>query len=695
MTETLVDRLGSLAAQGTPITFPSLALSCEAVADQTRVAAAGPMAPLLAEAIVDAFERRDAQWTTAAAAFPQGLAAQGSFLHLTGVLQTLLGSPTAAGAWAKQLNSALLNDLAAAVHTTPLVAAARLEGAVRLAAAQAVTPYRVWEALDELPLDGPDDFLERMPRLLGVVLDCWSGEETVAATIRDLLQQLSQDEAADADAWFELGCDRLRSALSSGDLNQVTCHLAQARRLFATTAAAVEARQDADAYTAVCDALLGFAAGNTVQVADATDALERALEQQSAWLHGTHQAPWLQPRRAAEAAWSHLLLQLHSASALLDEPVWMDCWQALDCVLGVYRIARTVRPVGQGDKDLTGLASLIEPAIEDGFLRQHSFLAALRHAATHPEQQPARGLDSATAAAVLARLDARTATTSPGASSSSESGEESEEPGGATTRLLRLAPFLTLALGPQKAADIAAHLDDAALAEVEALAYTQDAARLQATDPVIVPLLDEILAQLSTHPHFTGQVRHTFTALVDQTLRFLKSRIDLTRTNLLGSGTKGPDGKTIPPYDYRRKRGPGQREPLESDLQRDFHHWLQSGQLHSIVQVETVDVGMGRADVMVHFGSLRYLTEIKKDATDNTPSYLEGHYLKQAAEYTNTNAPFGQLLVLDLTGKSTGTLRLDELAWTTAHRPTGATIDRAIVVGLVTGNRVTPADYSR
>ncbi|AJT61747.1 hypothetical protein T261_08959 [Streptomyces lydicus] len=129
--------------------------------------------------------------------------------------------------------------------------------------------------------------------------------------------------------------------MSSSDLNQVTCHLAQARRLFATTAAAVEARQDADAYTAVCDALLGFAAGSTAQVADATDALERALEQQP---------PWLQPRRAAEAAGSHLTLQLRPASALLDEPVWMDCWQALDCVLGVYRTARTVRPVGQATR---------------------------------------------------------------------------------------------------------------------------------------------------------------------------------------------------------------------------------------------------------------------------------------------------------------------------------------------------------
>ncbi|WP_371558625.1 hypothetical protein OG416_35515 (plasmid) [Streptomyces longwoodensis] len=108
-------------------------------------------------------------------------------------------------------------------------------------------------------------------------------------------------------------------------------------------------------------------------------------------------------------------------------------------------------------------------------------------------------------------------------------------------------------------------------------------------------------------------------------------------------------------------------------------------------------MGMGRADVMAHFGSLRYLTEIKQDATDNDPQYLEGRYLTQAAEYSITNAPFGQLLVLDLTPKddTQGNLRVDEVAWTTTHRPHGATTDRAVVVGIVVGNRTTPSAYSR
>ncbi|MEU3297411.1 hypothetical protein ABZ722_34395 [Streptomyces longwoodensis] len=108
-------------------------------------------------------------------------------------------------------------------------------------------------------------------------------------------------------------------------------------------------------------------------------------------------------------------------------------------------------------------------------------------------------------------------------------------------------------------------------------------------------------------------------------------------------------------------------------------------------------MSMGRADVMAHFGSLRYLTEIKQDATDNDPQYLEGRYLTQAAEYSTTNAPFGQLLVLDLTPKddTQGNLRVDEAAWTTTHRPHGATTGRAVVVGIVAGNRTTPSAYSR
>jgi hypothetical protein len=290
----LADRLNDLATTGTrAITFQEIGLPADAVREQVPEVAAGPLAPLLAEAIVHAYDAADAAWKQAAAAFPVGIAQQSSVLALTS-LETLLGSATTK-ALAKPLNGALLDGLAEQVEHLPLLAAARLEGAVRLAASDAVEPYQVWDLLEELPADGPEDFLERLPRVLGVALDCWAQQESrVSTAVRELLQHLSVDEAADVDAMFELGCDRLRTALSSTELPEVIRLTTEARSLFAAAEAAEEARDDAAAYLAVCDSILGFTANNAEQVGSAADRIEQALERRRAWLHGTHQPAWPQ-----------------------------------------------------------------------------------------------------------------------------------------------------------------------------------------------------------------------------------------------------------------------------------------------------------------------------------------------------------------------------------------------------------------
>jgi hypothetical protein len=113
-----------------------------------------------------------------------------------------------------------------------------------------------------------------------------------------------------------------------------------------------------------------------------------------------------------------------------------------------------------------------------------------------------------------------------------------------------------------------------------------------------------------------------------------------------------------------------------------------------LVAVERIDIALGRADVIVTFGTIRYLIEIKRELADSTPGSLEEKYLHQAAEYSNTNVPFGQLLVLDLTPHPDGAPRLDESVWLARHRPPGATKDRMVVVGVVAGNRLTPSDLS-
>ncbi|MFM9812910.1 hypothetical protein ACKI16_30915 [Streptomyces scabiei] len=689
----LADRLTELAADGQAITFAAIGLTPDTVASQAGDVAAGPFAPYLAEAVADAYNRSDAQWQPAASAFPQGLATQPSVLHLTASMDALLHSPAAAKSLGKPLTTALLDDLLGHIERAPLLAAARLEGAVRLAVADAVTPFKVWQALEDVPSDGPEDFLERLPRLLGLTLDRWADEDTITDTVRALLQQLVHDEAADVDAMFELGCDLLRRALSSQDMGTITTHLVQARKQFETAAQAEEARDDARTYAAVCDALLAFGRHDAAAIDRAADQIANALDQREAWLHRTHQPTWLQPRRSAEIAWHRLILQLRAAATALQEDAWMDAWQALDTVLSAYSAARTVCPLANDTSQ--GLALLVQPAIEDSFLRQQAFLAQLRHATQATSQHAAHGFDTATASALLNAVDsAAQRENDPATPSAKGDGSDDDDPGGAViARLQRLAPTLLLLLR-DRALSIGHALDDQQLLLLEGLAYDSDVARLKATDPLIVPKLDSLMTELSAQPSFTGEVRRTFSALVEQTLLFLKSRSDITRTNLFGTTPKG----TPPPFDYRRKpEGRGARKPVEADLQRDFHQWLQGGPLHNVVLVEPVDIGMGRADVMAHFGALRYLTEIKQDGSDNDHTYLESRYLAQAAEYSITNAPFGQLLVLDLTPKkdTQGNLRPDELAWVTTHRPKGATTDRAVVVGIVSGNRETPSSYSR
>ncbi|MBP1158617.1 hypothetical protein [Rhodococcus sp. PvR099] len=673
------------------VTFDALGLDPEQVQDEIVDVAAGPLAPLIAEAVVHAVNTGDSTWRRVVELFPRSFTQQRSLLALSSSIETILGSSAATESLGKMLNAALLDGLQETISSGPLLAAARLEGAVRLAVSKAVHPYHVWGVLQELKVDGPDDFLERLPRILGLALDCWAQTDTTVATaVRNLLKQLATDEAADVDAMFELGCDRLRASFAAATLAESSTHLNEARQLFAAAEAAEECRDDAAAYHAACDAILAFAAGNYAQVSEAAEKLETVLERRAAWLWGTHQQAWLLPRRSVELAWNGLLLQLQAASSILTADVWMTPWSALDAVLAAYRSSRTVQPLG-ADIATPGLAALIEPAVEDTLIRRESFLNILRHAAGNPETHPQRLFDADTAATILSRIESRQTN-----SQRNESTVISDEgdPGGASVddRLYRLAPNLIRQAGLDFARRLAADIDDTRLATIEGLAHDSDIARLRATDPIIVPLLDSLVTSLCGHPDFIGEVRHTFSALVVQTLLFLKSRGDLTRTTLFGKGKKGD-----PPYDYRRKPENGQRQALEDDLQRDFHGWLQAGPLHNVVRVEPVDLAMGRADVMIHFGSLRYLIEIKKDSTDNSREHIEGTYLAQAAEYSNTNAPFGQLLVLDLTDKkaSTGTLRLNEATWIAKHRPTGAREDRYVLTGILAGNRITPSTYSK
>ncbi|KOV35652.1 hypothetical protein AB0420_35975 [Streptomyces caelestis] len=696
----LADRLNDLAVSGHEISFESIGLPPAVVLAEVADVAAGPQAPLLAEAVTHVFDHGEEGWAEAAAQFPIGFARQPSFLHTTAALEQLFNSTAAIQVLAKPLNGALLAGLDQLVNSRPMVAAARLEGAVRLAVSDAVSPIKVWGAIEDLDdSDTHQDFAERLPRIIGLGLDRWSkDEQAITETLRGLLRRLAEGTAGDVDAFVELGYDRLRSALTSRTVADVSENVEDALAWFRTADAAEEARHDAQAYAAVCESLLAFTAGRTEDLRGAAGRLETALEQQSAWNWGMHQPAWMKPQAAADVAWGHLVLQLQRAAEFLQDDVWMEPWEALDHVLSAYQSARTVCTVGA--RDGSGLAMLVEPAVEDAFLRQQALLGQLRRAVTSPERHPGAGLDHATASSLLARVDQQVtascarARRESGTDSSGNSGEDAESD---QERAHRFAPTAVRKLGIGFTAGLAGKVSDDELKTIDGLAYMDDLTRLRQSDPLVVPLLGKMMEELSAFPDFIGETRRTFGVLVEQTLLFLKATADLDTSTAFGDGRYDSNGKKVKIRDYRRRfdKSQGDLVPLEEDLQQHFHYWLLSGQISNLVQVEPINSALGRADVLVHFGSRRYLTEIKKNHSNNERAYLERHYLAQAAEYSNTNVPFGQLLVLDLTEKEkVGTPRVDEVTWVAKHRPPGATVDRAVVAAVVTGNRYTPSDFS-
>ena len=637
-------------------------------------AADGPLAPVVAKSLTGAAARDIAGKRAELAECIDGLPAQRSLLALAATVDELLAWPPVVDAHGRQLHDALLRDLAALVDSHPLIAASRLEGALRLAIADAVPPFTVLGALTGAASGRPEEFTEALPRLLGAAMDRWAGEPAITAPLRDALDRLRHEDPAAVDAAYELGCDDLRTALTATEMTSALEALNAARSRFATVDSAEQARHDARAHAAACDAILAFAAQHRSRLADAADRLTAALDQRSAWLHGTHRPSWLRPRHAAEPAWRRLVLLLRSAADRLAETIWMDVWEALGAVLDTYTQVRSLRPL-PGARHAPGLAVVIEPTIENAIVRSQTLLASLRRtvvetsAAQHPRLPPR------TAQLLLDRIESTGRR--PGPPQSWNPPESDDR--AATARAHRLAPALVRVLGERHARGLTADLSDDDVLLLDGVVHSSEIARSRTAHPVLDPLLESLLGQLAESPEFTGDVRATFGLLLEQTLRFLLSRADLT------SATWGRSDA-----DYRRAPRGGGRTPRESDLQRDYHQWLATGQLGGLVSVEATDVAMGRADVTTAFGPVRYVTEVKRELRDSSRSGIEAAHLAQAAEYGCANVPFGQLLVLDLTAHPRGTPRVDERVWLARHRPPRGGADRFVIVGVVTGNRSTP-----
>ncbi len=309
-------------------------------------------------------------------------------------------------------------------------------------------------------------------------------------------------------------------------------------------------------------------------------------------------------------------------------------------------------------------------------MQQQSLLATLKLAADEAGSRADPPIPAAQLQLLRDRIDVLTERP-PEQRHRREPGDTSEGDPSPLDRLITSTPSLLSVLGPEKAERLAVGLGEELLDLMEGVAYRR--ITTSAGGPAVDLLVRQLKSGLAGCPDYVGRVRQCFDLLIWELVTFLAARHDMQLTGDLAYLKPFTTGKA----------------PHEAKLQMDYFDWLQRGQLVGRVQFEVSNVATGRVDLQAGFGTIRFYIEIKRELDNAANDALEESYVTQAADYTGTNAALGQLVVLDLTDHGDGVRHLRETAWVATHRPTGSTVDRYVTVGVVIGNRGTPASYSR
>lgn len=568
-----------------------------------------------------------------------------------------LNSPLLLKAKSRTLALALYDRVGETKGTSSssLQAYAYLETLTRLGLIDDTARYRALEYFSTVSLDDPEDLLERLPKLIGLALDCWN-----EAGLGDRLRMLLEHDATRADAAYELAQLTLREALQAATLDDVLAGLTSARDQFTTVESLEEAREDATLYRCALDLTVSFVAGgHTTDATATTEALTAAVNHRAAMATRSDLGSWAAPRRQAEVEWYALARTLRSATDPLSQPSWNTPDETLTRVLAAYRASRSITMM-TGD----GLRVVLEPTVEAAFLRYEGLLNHLRGLVAD-EELPAEDLE------VARHLFDVVSAANDGSG------------GDAAGKARAAAPDLAAELGEDLDATITAELVAASESSPNLLRTLNNEARTRArlkareSDPIVDRLLEQVMTSLDRCPGLDGTALAEFTEMLTYVLKFAADRANIGRMN----------GGPIVHYLFEPNDG---KAFTESYLQRDVSTWLKATPLRTFVEMEQHDVAAGRADVTVTQDH-KFTIEVKRDLVDVSPAALLKAYGGQAAAYSVTGPAVSLEMVLDLTDQSHGTPSLDESVWV-QEVPISGGKPRDVVTIVIHGNRVTPRE---
>lgn len=498
--------------------------------EQIESVAAGPMAPLLATALREAFEADPGSASIEyLEMFASALREQDSYLALRESTDQILAVSPPPSTVLRAMHDALISSDAA--NQEPHIRTLRLEVALRAAIAGAVPRYGVLAQLTAPTSRSAEERDSGLAKLIGVALDLLATVDDRA----DLIGALSAlKEHGSPDAAFEMAIAELREALTAEDEESAKSTIRRARDMFQAASQVEESRDDASAYAAACSAVIAFIESDSNTLRAAAESARHTANTRALLLHRTHQHAWLQPRRSAEIAWLALAWRLETAADELEADEFLDTWEAIDALVAVYRYDRARSPFGSD----TG--SLVRPAIENRLAQRLSMIRQLQRAVDLDTQRPTPKLPPE--AVELLQAAKRARPRSSRSASRSKSSEDPKEPANLPYLNTLLDGDLDMLLGDSEIdVNKLRRLEIAA----ESLTWSGVVDRPDLVHPVLEELENRLFAALSENPAFSTSAGGNFALLVSVTLRFLLMAADA-------------------PAPYMRLLKAGERAPLEA-----------------------------------------------------------------------------------------------------------------------------------
>ena len=413
-----------------------------------------------------------------------------------------------------------------------------------------------------------------------------------------------------------------------------------------------EHRPDAHLYSACVNLLVLFfrGDGSVGRVETAIDEMARSSFELHRWNLEGEKPPWLGCRQVEATCWSSLILVLRKLEHHLSEASWWEPAHVIeDYILAAYYANRTLlRRAHDG-----GVDALVRPRIEQSLSAQQAHLHLLRewlrHNATHEWSEQANQL-----------IETITAITT-----------------GRASALPQMAAVESSAAALLSASALPEEIQVAALSAIE----NAQRLHLQNLSAAEMSLIEMCVRAASAMPDYTTNrtAQVLFDGVLVWTIRFLRSRLDMTRSH--DSGVS---------YLFERDDG---ALSVEGDLQADYHRFMFS--VIADTEIEVMDVGGGRADVRFTLNGERLVVEVKRESGDCSFDALERLYGAQATDYQNVSIRLGFLLVLDQSHfRTEGTPHITQLVRAGHLIRNGESDPRCLVTVKIPGRRLRPSELS-